>query len=284
MQIIKTINEMRAITKRLGADGKSIGLVPTMGALHAGHKSLIDRSVSENDATIVSVFVNPIQFGPNEDFEKYPRTLDADAEIASDSRADYIFAPSAAEMYPQKNLAYVDITDLQDNLCGAKRPGHFRGVCTVVSKLFNICSPNKAYFGKKDIQQLYIIKQMTSDLNFSTEVVPCEIMRDKDGLALSSRNVYLSPDERKSALVLSLSIKKAYSAISDGETSSQIVINMIKGMIAGVENAKIDYVSIVTPQFKDTDTIDDGNILALAVYIGKTRLIDNYIIGETLCF
>ena len=231
----------------------------------------------------MTIFVNPIQFGPNEDYDKYPRTLEADLEKAEKAGISAVFFPSPNEL--TANLySYVDINSLQDNLCGAKRPGHFRGVCTIVSKFFNIIKPDNAYFGKKDIQQLYIIKQMVKDLNFDVNIVPCEIVRESDGLAMSSRNRYLSEEERKDALILSKSIKKAIKLQKQGEKSAQVIINCIQEEVSKVSSAKIDYISIVNEQMQDVDVVEDKNILALAIYIGKTRLIDNHIIGEALCF
>lgn len=283
VKLIKTIEEMRIFSKDAKHRNLSIGCVPTMGALHEGHASLMKAAVAQNDIAVMTIFVNPIQFGPNEDYEKYPRTLEADLEKAETAGISAVFFPSPNEL--TENLySFVDINNLQNNLCGAKRPGHFRGVCTIISKFFNIIQPDNAYFGKKDIQQLYIIKQMVKDLNFPVNIVPCEIVRESDGLAMSSRNRYLSANERKDALILSQSIKKAITLQQNGETSSQVIISCIREEIAKVPSAKIDYISIVNEQMQDVDTAENKSILALAVYIGKTRLIDNHIIGEKLCF
>lgn len=283
VKLIKTIEEMRIFSKDAKHRNLSIGYVPTMGALHEGHVSLMKAAVAQNDIAVMTIFVNPIQFGPNEDYEKYPRTLEADLEKAETAGISAVFFPSPNEL--TENLySFVDINNLQNNLCGAKRPGHFRGVCTIISKFFNIIQPDNAYFGKKDIQQLYIIKQMVKDLNFPVNIVPCEIVRESDGLAMSSRNRYLSANERKDALILSQSIKKAITLQQNGETSSQVIISCIREEIAKVPSAKIDYISIVNEQMQDVDTAENKSILALAVYIGKTRLIDNHIIGEKLCF
>lgn len=283
VKLIKTIEEMRIFSKDAKHRNLSIGYVPTMGALHEGHASLMKAAVAQNDIAVMTIFVNPIQFGPNEDYEKYPRTLEADLEKAETAGISAVFFPSPNEL--TENLySFVDINNLQNNLCGAKRPGHFRGVCTIISKFFNIIQPDNAYFGKKDIQQLYIIKQMVKDLNFPVNIVPCEIVRESDGLAMSSRNRYLSANERKDALILSQSIKKAITLQQNGETSSQVIISCIREEIAKVPSAKIDYISIVNEQMQDVDTAENKSILALAVYIGKTRLIDNHIIGEKLCF
>lgn len=283
VKLIETIEEMRRFSKDAKNKHLSIGYVPTMGALHEGHVSLMKAAVAQNDIAVMTIFVNPIQFGPNEDYEKYPRTLEADLEKAEAAGISAVFFPSPNEL--TANLySFVDINELQNNLCGIKRPGHFRGVCTIVSKFFNIIQPDNAYFGKKDIQQLYIIKQMVKDLNFPVNIVPCEIVRESDGLAMSSRNRYLSTEERKAALVLSQSIKKAIALQQNGETSAQVIINCIREEIEKVLSAKIDYISIVNEQMQDVATVENKNILALAVYIGKTRLIDNHIIGEKLCF
>lgn len=283
VKLIETIEEMRRFSKDAKNKHLSIGYVPTMGALHEGHVSLMKAAVAQNDIAVMTIFVNPIQFGPNEDYEKYPRTLEADLEKAEAAGISAVFFPSPNEL--TANLySFVDINELQNNLCGIKRPGHFRGVCTIVSKFFNIIQPDNAYFGKKDIQQLYIIKQMVKDLNFPVNIVPCEIVRESDGLAMSSRNRYLSTEERKDALVLSQSIKKAIALQQNGETSARVIINCIREEIEKVPSAKIDYISIVNEQMQDVATVENKNILALAVYIGKTRLIDNHIIGEKLCF
>lgn len=283
VKLIETIKEMRNFSKNAKSRKLSIGYVPTMGALHDGHVSLMKAAVAQNDVAVMTIFVNPIQFGPNEDYEKYPRTLEADLEKAEAAGISAVFFPSPNEL--TANLySFVDINELQNNLCGVKRPGHFRGVCTIVSKFFNIIQPDNAYFGKKDIQQLYIIKQMVKDLNFPVNIVPCEIVRESDGLAMSSRNRYLSASERQDALILSKSIKKAIALQQNGETSAQVIIKCIRDEISKVASAKIDYISIVNEQMQNVDIVENKNILALAVYIGKTRLIDNHIIGEKLCF
>src|SRR3712207_723064 len=210
MKTIKNIKDLRIEIDMWKKAGLSIGLVPTMGFLHEGHKSLIQRAVKENDKVVVSIFINPIQFGPNEDYDKYPRDIEKDSKLCTDAGASLIFNPEVEEMYPGKNpLTFVNVENITNCLCGAKRPGHFQGVCTIVSKLFNIVAPNKAYFGEKDAQQLSVIKQMVKDLNFPIEIIGCPIVREKDGLAKSSRNTYLSIKERQAALILSKSLKKA---------------------------------------------------------------------------
>lgn len=284
MIIIKTIPELRAVINEQRLLNKKIGFVPTMGALHSAHQALIKQCVAENDYTVVSIFVNPLQFGPGEDLEKYPRDLNKDSDAVKSCGADLIFFPDPEEILGGEILTYVDIDKLQNNLCGLKRPGHFRGVCTIVTKLFNIVTPDKAYFGKKDIQQLTIIKKMVKDLNFAIEIVECPIIRETDGIAFSSRNLYLSSAERKDAVVLNQAIKNAVKAIDAGELSAEIIINQIKKQINEKYTAKIDYVKIVNTDMEDVKDIKSGNILALAVFIGATRLIDNHIIGEVLDF
>ncbi len=284
MTTVKTITEVRKILKEVRSKGKTVGFVPTMGALHEGHLALARESKKNCDYTVMSIFVNPIQFGPNEDFNRYPRDIKRDETLAAGAGVDLIFNPEVPEIIGDNLLTFVDINKLQDNLCGAKRPGHFRGVCTIVSKLFNIIAPDMAFFGKKDIQQLYIIKKMTKDLNFAINIVPCDIVRDNDGLALSSRNVYLSHEERSDALVLSRSLKLAVDLIENGERRAGVIIGAIENNIKKVKTAVIDYVKIVNENMEDADTAADGNITAIAVFFGKTRLIDNFIIGEKICF
>lgn len=278
MKIVKTINEVREIIKDWKKQGLSIGFVPTMGYLHEGHQSLI-RTAGENDKVVVSIFVNPIQFGPNEDFASYPRDLDRDTEKCRESGADLIFAPEASEMYEPDFCTFVDMNGPTDELCGKSRPGHFRGVCTVVSKLFNIVTPDKAYFGQKDAQQLAVIRRMTRDLSIGTEIVGCPIIREEDGLAKSSRNTYLNPNERKAALVISRSLNEGRKIIESGEIDLNKVIVKVKSLIEKEHLAKIDYVKAVNADsIKSVDKADGRILIAAAVYIGKTRLIDNFII------
>ena len=278
MEIITTVDGVRKQVKEWRKEGLSVGLVPTMGYLHEGHKSLIDKAVAENDRVVVSVFVNPIQFGPTEDLASYPRDLDRDAELCEKAGANVIFHPEDSEMYFDDFCTYVDMDDLTKGLCGKTRPIHFRGVCTVVSKLFNIVTPDRAYFGQKDAQQLAVIRHMVSDLNFGIEIVGCPIIREEDGLAKSSRNTYLSPEERKAALVLSRSLKLGKKLIEDGEKDAKKVIAAIRGEIEKEPLAKIDYVEIVDWNTLEPVDSTEGEILtAMAVYIGKTRLIDNFI-------
>ncbi|MDU6546195.1 pantoate--beta-alanine ligase [Anaerococcus vaginalis] len=276
MKVIKKIDELRDVLKDFKSEGKSIGLVPTMGFLHKGHASLIKKAVEENDIVVVSDFVNPIQFGPNEDLEAYPRDINADSKLCEDLGANFIFNPEPSEMYHDKK-AFVDIEGLSDNLCGAKRAGHFRGVCTVCTKLFNIVGPNRAYFGQKDAQQLSIIKKLVFDLNIPVEIVACPIVREDDGLAMSSRNTYLSADERKAALCLSKSIFEGEKMAKEGASVKEVLEKM-KELISSEKLAKIDYISAVDLEtIKDVDNFNKDTLVAIAVYIGKTRLIDNFI-------
>lgn len=276
MKIIKTIDELRANLKKSKIEGKSIGLVPTMGYLHEGHASLIRKARSENDIVVVSDFVNPIQFGPNEDLLTYPRDLEADSKICEEIGVDYIFAPEASEMYQDRKV-FVDIEDMSDHLCGVKRPGHFRGVLTVCSKLFNITGADRAYFGQKDAQQVAIIKKLVSDLNIPIEIIPCPIVREEDGLALSSRNTYLSSEDRKAALCLSKAIFAGEKLAKEGGSVEE-VIGKMREIIDSEELSKIDYISVVDLKtMEDASDFDVDRLVAIAVYIGKTRLIDNFI-------
>ncbi len=284
MDYIKSISEIRYKISEYKNSSKSIGLVPTMGALHKGHVSLIEKSKQNCDITIVSVFVNPIQFGPNEDFHKYPRPIEQDIRICEEAGVDILFNPTVEEIIGDNLKTFVDINDLGSNLCGAKRPGHFRGVATIVSKLFNIIKPDKAFFGKKDIQQLYIIKKMVDDLNFDLEIIPCSIIREDDGLAMSSRNRYLSEKERVDSLIINVALKKAIKLIENGEIYSKNIIKFFENNISKIVSAKIDYISVVDKNMTNVEFVEKGNILAVAVYIGKTRLIDNHIIGEEICW
>lgn len=276
MKVIKKIDELKEVLKDFKKEGKSIGLVPTMGFLHKGHASLIKKAVEENDIVVVSDFVNPIQFGPNEDLEAYPRDINADSKLCEDLGADFIFNPEPSEMYHDKK-AFVDIEGLSDNLCGARRAGHFRGVCTVCTKLFNIFGPDRAYFGQKDAQQLSIIKKLVFDLNIPVEIVACPIVREDDGLAMSSRNTYLSADERKAALCLSKAIFEGEKMAKEGASVKEVLEKM-KEIISSEKLAKIDYISAVDLEtIKDVDNFNKDTLVAIAVYIGKTRLIDNFI-------
>jgi pantoate--beta-alanine ligase len=279
MQVVKTVNEVREIVKEWRKQGYSVGLVPTMGYLHEGHQSLIRKSASQNDRTVVSVFVNPIQFGPTEDLETYPRDLERDKKKVEEAGGNLIFNPEPSEMYPDHFTSFIDTTETTELLCGARRPIHFRGVCTVVGKLFNIVMPDSAYFGQKDAQQLATIKRFARDLNFNVKIVPCPIIREDDGLAKSSRNTYLSPAERKAALILSQSLAKGKAAIENGEKNANKIINIIKENLETEPLARVDYVEVVDfDNIQRVDTITDNTLVAIAVYIGKTRLIDNFIV------
>lgn len=281
MKIVKTIDEVRECVKAWRKEGLTVGLVPTMGFLHEGHKSLIVRAVAENDRVVVSDFVNPTQFGPNEDLESYPRDLERDAALCEDAGADLIFNPEPIEMYPGGAVSFVDMNGLTNELCGLSRPVHFRGVCTVVSKLFNIVQPDRAYFGQKDAQQLAVIKQMVRDLNFNLEVVGCPIIREEDGLAKSSRNTYLSAEERQAALCLSQAVKIGQDMCAAGEKDAKKVIDAMVAHIEKEPLAKIDYVKAVNAvTIVPVETMDAPVLVALAVYVGKTRLIDNFMIEE----
>ena len=278
--VVKTVKEVREFVKDARRNGKTIGFVPTMGFLHEGHKSLIVRAAKENDVVVVSDFVNPTQFGPNEDFEAYPRDIDKDARLCEEAGADIIFNPEPGEMYSSP-LTTISVDKITKGLCGKTRPIHFNGVCTVVSKLFNIVTPDRAYFGEKDAQQLMVVKKMVKDLNFDIEIIGCPIIRESDGLAKSSRNTYLNAEERSAALCLSRSLKIGKEMIENGEKEAQAVKNAIISEIEKEPLAKIDYVEIVDlDNLESTNRTDVGILCAIAVYIGKTRLIDNFIIEK----
>lgn len=275
MQVTKTVDETRALVKKWKKEGKTIGLVPTMGYLHEGHASLIKRCREENDMVVVSIFVNPTQFGPNEDLEAYPRDFQRDSALCESLGADLIFHPEPEDMYVNP-CAYVSIDTLSQNLCGKTRPIHFKGVCTVVSKLFHIVMPDKAYFGQKDAQQLAIIRKMVTDLNFDIQIVGCPIIREEDGLAKSSRNTYLNEEERRAALCLSKAVRRGQEVIEKG-MDSEAVLREMRAVIEAEPLARIDYVSVVDAlTMQDVEKVDRDVLVAMAVYIGKTRLIDNF--------
>ncbi len=279
MQIATTVKEVRKQVKAWKKEGCSVGLVPTMGYLHEGHGSLISRARAENDKVVVSVFVNPMQFGPGEDLESYPRDLDKDSAYCESLGADLIFHPEPEEMYTEGFCSYVDMSVLTEELCGLSRPVHFRGVCTVVNKLFNIVAPDRAYFGQKDAQQLAIIRRMVQDLNMDLEIIGCPIVREEDGLAKSSRNTYLSAKERQAALVLSRAVKRGQELIASGETDAKKVVSEMTALIEKEPLARIDYVKAVDGlTMQQIETVKQPMLVALAVYIGKTRLIDNFIV------
>lgn len=279
MQIVKTVEDVREQVKVWREQGLSVGLVPTMGYLHEGHKSLIDKAVEQNDCVVVSVFVNPIQFGPTEDLATYPRDLEHDAAICEEAGADLIFHPQPEEMYYDDFCTYIDMDNLTKGLCGKTRPTHFRGVCTVVGKLFHIVGPDRAYFGQKDAQQLAVIRRMVRDLNFPLQIVGCPIVREEDGLAKSSRNTYLSPEERKAAVILHKGLEKGEEMVRAGERDAGKVKKAICDIIESEPLAKIDYVDIVDfDNIQEKEVLEGSVLAAVAVYIGKTRLIDNFII------
>ena len=283
MKLVKTVAELQQIVKETKKAGKCIGLVPTMGALHEGHASLIKAAHAENDFTIVSDFVNPTQFGPTEDLDAYPRTLDHDCKLAEEMGADVLFAPSPNEMYPSRDMTWVEVTgDITKVLCGRTRPIHFRGVATVVSKLFNLAQPDKAYFGQKDAQQAQVLKRMVKDLFFPLEIRVMPIVREADGLAKSSRNVYLNKAERSAAVILSKALAKAKAAFEAGERDSAKLIALVTEMIQTEPLSNIDYVEMyqlpdLTPAEK---TVTTDHLLAVAVKFGTTRLIDNIILQK----
>lgn len=279
MRVIEKIGDLRAALAAYRIAGKSIGLVPTMGYLHEGHISLVEASRKENDITVMSIFVNPTQFGVNEDFDKYPRDFGGDSAKAGEAGTDIIFAPAAAEMYPQGYGTYVDLTGITDRMCGKSRPGHFRGVATIVAKLFNIVEPDRAYFGQKDAQQVAVISKMVRELNMNIEIVACPIVREKDGLAMSSRNIYISSEERKAALVLSKSLFTAEKLVADGERDAERLRLFIEKEINSEKLAEIDYITVVDATTLEEVKTLEGNVLAaVAVKFGKTRLIDNIVL------
>ena len=279
MKICRTIAEIRRETNPSKRKEKNIGFVPTMGALHEGHACLLRQCRRENDVSILSIFVNPIQFGKNEDFSKYPRQFEKDEKLAKKEKVDIMFHPSVEEMYPDEILTKIDVGALSKNLCGKFRPGHFQGVATVVAKLFNIVSPTRVYFGQKDAQQAFIIQRMLRDLNFPIDMIIAPTIRANDGLALSSRNIYLSTQERKESPVLFQSLKEAQTLIEKGERSAAKITRRIQSMIQKKSSGKIQYIECVDTQTLNPVSNLKGNVLiALAVFFGKTRLIDNMIV------
>ena len=281
MKIVSDIREMQQLAGHYRQQGKTIGFVPTMGYLHEGHLSLMRRARAQCDILVVSIFVNPTQFGPNEDFERYPRDFDRDERLCREVGVDVVFYPTADAMYPQPYLTYVHVEKLSETMCGASRPGHFRGVTTVVTKLFNIVQPHIAVFGQKDYQQSLIIRQMVRDLNFDVEIDVAPIVREADGLAMSSRNKYLSPEERQQALVLYRSLTRAEELIREGERNVDTLLQAMKTVISEAPDARIDYIAIVDAEtLEPLSTVRHNTVIALAVYIGTTRLIDNTWIRE----
>lgn len=279
MQQITTIADMRVLIKETRRQGKKIGLVPTMGFLHEGHLSLVKAAREKCDLVVMSIFVNPLQFGPNEDFERYPRDIEHDRDLAQSAGVDLLFTPEVSEMYPKPVLTNISVSHVTEPLCGKSRPGHFDGVATVVTKLFQIVQPDFAFFGQKDAQQVAVVSQMVYDLSMPVEIVPCPIVREPDGLAMSSRNVYLTPEERQEALVLSRSLQQAKAWLAEGIAPDEIRSRMIQ-MISEMPLASIDYVEVL--RYPDMAAVQqpapgEAIIVALAVHFGKTRLIDNLI-------
>jgi pantoate--beta-alanine ligase len=280
MQILKTVAKVKAYIRGVKAVGKSVGFVPTMGYLHEGHLTLMREAKANCDVVIVSIFINPLQFGVGEDFEEYPRDLTRDAELCQSVGIGAIFAPAVAEMYPKGYHTFVDLEELPNHLCGLARPGHFRGVSTVVSKLFNIIQPDKAFFGQKDAQQALIIKRLAADLNMNLDIVVVPIVREEDGLAMSSRNVYLTPEERQAAPVLYQSLQQAKAAIEAGETKGEAIRNLMINSIQQQKLAKIDYVEVVSrSSLEGLERLEGEVLIAVAVCFGKTRLIDNIMLN-----
>lgn len=278
MKTAETIKDARKIIKQWKQEGLTIGLVPTMGFLHEGHESLMKRSLEENDRTVVSIFVNPMQFGKNEDLASYPRDFEKDSRICQNAGVNLIFHPQPEEMYPPDFFTYTDMDTITECLCGRRRPGHFRGVCTVVSKLFHIAAPDRAYFGQKDAQQLSVIKKMVRDLDFDLQVVGCPTVREEDGLAKSSRNTYLSREERRAAGVINRALLHAKEAIAGGQRDAEALREDVIRIISSEPLAEIDYVEIVDWELlQPLKTLEKPALIAAAATFGKTRLIDNYI-------
>lgn len=281
MITISTIRELRKALSVHKREGKTVGFVPTMGYLHEGHLSLVQRAKSETDVVVMSIFVNPLQFGPNEDFSVYPRDLARDQELAKNAGVDYLFTPSVEEMYPRPMLTNVSVQNITEALCGLLRPGHFDGVATVVTKLFNIVGADKAFFGQKDAQQVAVIEQMVDDLQMPVQIVPCPIYREVDGLAMSSRNVFMSEEERSQALILSKSLRHAEEMIANQQRDVAVLIKEVRSLIQSQPLAEIDYVEVKRyPDMSDIELLKTGDriLFALAVKFGRTRLIDNVIL------
>ncbi|MGZ4032557.1 MAG: pantoate--beta-alanine ligase [Tumebacillaceae bacterium] len=280
MIIFHTIAEIREFVRQKRSEGLTVGFVPTMGYLHDGHLSLLRAAKEQCDIAVMSIFVNPLQFGPNEDFAKYPRDLARDSELAKSAGLDALFAPSVEEMYPHgRSLTTVSVEEVTTGLCGASRPGHFTGVSTVVTKLFNIVQPDKAFFGLKDAQQVVVLQTTVNDLNIPVEIVPCPILREADGLAMSSRNVFLSAEEREQALVLNRSLQAAQELVAEGERNAQLIEKVVRELIEEQPLANIDYVQIVSMRhLEPLQSLEETALLALAVRFGTTRLIDNTVL------
>lgn len=281
MIIAETINEVRTQVAEWKKEGLTVGLCPTMGYLHEGHASLMKYSNAACDKTVASVFVNPIQFGPNEDLDTYPRDFEHDCKVMEEAGVDLVFHPAVSEMYDEDRHTFVDIDVLSETLCGASREGHFRGVCTVVSKLFNIVTPDKAFFGKKDAQQLAIIRRMAKDLSFGVEIIGCPIVREEDGLAKSSRNTYLSEEERKAALILSKTIRLGQDKVAEVNGDAAALKKIMMDNLATEPLANVEYVEVVSGNdMQPCEKFAEGDLVAMAVRIGSTRLIDNFFVGD----
>jgi pantoate--beta-alanine ligase len=279
VKICASIEAMRASSRALRRKGARLGLVPTMGALHEGHLSLVHAAKAQCDAVAVSIFVNPTQFGPNEDFNKYPRNFERDCKILRNENVDLLFAPSAEEMYPRPAAAWVNVAGLSDRLCGRSRPGHFRGVATVVAKLFHIVEADVAFFGQKDAAQLAIIRRMVDDLNFAVEVVGCPIVREPDGLALSSRNAYLDPQQRKAATALYQSLQETLREFDSGERHADKLIAAGKRILVELPSLRLDYLEIVDPDtLQEIRIVSRESLVAVAAFLGPTRLLDNTVL------
>ncbi|MCL5283018.1 MAG: pantoate--beta-alanine ligase [Planctomycetes bacterium] len=279
MQVAKTIAEIRAWVRRTRAAGKTVGFVPTMGALHVGHVSLVQAAAAQCDCVVVSIFVNPTQFGPGEDFEKYPRPLEKDLALCEQNGVDAVFAPSSSEMYPRENLTWVTVQKVSEPLCGRFRPGHFRGVATVCAKLFNIVGADRAFFGQKDAQQVAVIQRMVADLNMPLEIVVCPTVREPDGLAVSSRNQYLSPQERREATVICRSLQRSAELIRTGEKDAARITDQMREVLGQVSAFQVEYVSIVdAASLEDLPRVQGRVLIAVAGRLGSTRLIDNIVV------
>ncbi|HET7205142.1 MAG TPA: pantoate--beta-alanine ligase [Terriglobales bacterium] len=279
MEIFRTVEAMRSSSRSLRREGKRIGFVPTMGALHEGHLSLVRAAKAQSDVVAVSIFVNPTQFGPNEDFSRYPRTFERDCKLLEQEGVEFLFAPAGEEMYPPGATTYVTVESMSDKLCGRSRPGHFRGVTTVVSKLFNIVEADLAFFGQKDAAQVAIIKRLVRDLDIPVEIVVCPIVRETDGLAMSSRNAYLDPQQRKSALVLSRALRGVRQAFDQGERNPAELIAAGKKLFEEEPSVKLDYLEVVNPETLDAlNELTTPALVAVAAYVGNTRLIDNLLL------
>ncbi len=280
MRILHSVSDLRRLARTHRRDGKTLGLVPTMGALHAGHASLIQAAVASCDKVAVSIFVNPTQFGPNEDFSRYPRSFDADCALVSGEGAGVVFAPTVEELYPEGAASFVEVEGLSGRLDGASRPGHFRGVATVVAKLLLAAEPDRVFFGQKDAAQVAVLRRMVTDLRFPTEVVVCPIIREPDGLALSSRNIYLSPEEHRQALVLSRAVRRVEALVAKGQRTASALVSAARRIFAAEPEVRIDYVELVDwATLEPAETALPGTLFAVAAWVGATRLIDNTILA-----